>query len=189
MGRRTGRRQDLTRASCAGTIVMIVVVVVLPISCSPRDGEYKDLRAANERIRVLEKSLQELREKYELAIKEKGAIQNEKMEVLKEIIARLRELHRKEKADLEGQLASLRFELATVQKENIVLRELAEARQKIPEAKSVLSRMALAVYLVLLVISIVGTTFAASKYRSLNSKVCDRQMMRASEVERGEHDE
>jgi hypothetical protein len=139
-----------------------------------QQGQIKDQAKQIEQLKDERKSIeQETRARIELAKKE-----------FDDRLAKADELHRLKVAQLESEIADLRLELGSVQREKIALREINERGPRISIANSARKGYDLMVLGVLLVLLIAVLLYVVFRYRSVHDRLNLLVMQQSSELRR-----
>jgi hypothetical protein len=150
-----------------------------------------DLHKPNETIQGLQEENKVLREQTTLLENNKKVSVEElqsQMQSLKtaheESLTRERELHHKQAAALEKEIASLRLELSSSQREKIALQEIVDREPRIKDATAARMGTDLWVLALLLVLSLLMNVFVVFSYRSANDRLNLLAMQQVGELRR-----
>jgi hypothetical protein len=150
-----------------------------------------DSNKPNETIRGLQEENKVLREQIALLESNKSASDKElgsQMRSLKianeDSLTRERELHRTQAATFEKEIATLRLELGSTQREKIALQEIVDREPRLKEANA--ARMGTDVWVlsILLGISLLVIVVVVFRYRSSSDRLNLLVMQRVGELRR-----
>lgn len=165
-----------------GSIVWLVIFGVF--GCG-------DSNKPNETVRGLQEENKVLREKIAILESDKTANSTELQSQMQNMktanensLTRERELHRKNEAILEKEIATLRLELGSSQREKIALKEIVDRDPRIKEANAARMGTDVLVLIFLLGASLLVIVFVVFRYRSVSDRLNLMVMQQVSELRR-----
>lgn len=150
------------KASVVSLLTAFIFMPIFLIGCG--DNEISEVKAANERIRVLENNLRTLEQENErLQVTMEGRTEELKS-FYDDRIRQLRNDHRLKVADLESKLSEYRMNLSLSEKERIALQEVIDHPERLNEIQRNNFGIERVIWIVLVFIFIGASGFYASKY-------------------------
>ncbi|GDY06669.1 hypothetical protein LBMAG52_01550 [Planctomycetia bacterium] len=150
-----------------------------------------DSNKPNETIRGLQEENKVLREQIAILESNKMTSDTELQSQIQSLktshedsLTRERELHQKQAAQLEKEIATLRLDLGSSQREKIALQEIVDRGPRIKDATAARMGTDVLVLALLLGVSLVVLVFVVFRYRSASDRLNLLTMQQVSELRR-----
>src|SRR5688572_13137800 len=177
---RTRRCCSCCCRSRASFRLVLLVLLVLTLAPGCDSGQDRTVQGTNERNKHLEKRNAELERELARLKQESEASRSSSNADFESRLTKLQELHRRQVAELEGSVASLRLELGARQREQLVLEEVHERRPRLAEAVKGRFGIERTVWMVLLFAALVMLAWVALRLTVLRREVGNLVVRRAA---------
>ena len=154
------------------SLTVSIILILACAGCTQRE-QNNTIPGLQEQAKVQQGQNKELRARIDEERKE-----------FEDRLAKAEELHQHKVAQLESEIANLRLELGSVQREKIALREINERGPRIAAANSARNGYDLMVLGVLLVLLIAALLYVVFRYRSVHDRLNLLVMQQSSELRR-----
>jgi len=171
----------------------LAVSITLILACAgcTQQEQNKTIPGLQEQAKVQQGQIKDQAKQIERLKDERRTVEEETRfridEAKKEFedrLAKNEELHRLKVAQLESEIANLRLELGSVQREKIALQEINDRGPRISTANSARKGYDLMVLGVLLVLLIAALLYVVFRYRSVHDRLNLLVMQQSSELRR-----
>jgi len=168
-----------TKCTCIAILFSAITSLLSLQGCgnnsSPQNETIRGLQEENRVLKNestgLEKKLASLRQEMQKLEGEQEHNTETFKKEYDEIQARERELHRAESAKYEKEIANLRLQLGSTQREKIALQEILDSKPRIADAKKERTGLDTLVLLLLLGILLMVLTYVAYRYRTVSDRL------------------
>ena len=164
----------------------LTVSIILILACAgcTQQEQNKTVPGLQEQAKVQQGQIKQLKDERRTVEEETRARIDEARMEFEDRLAKVEELHQHKVAQLESEIANLRLELGSVQREKIALREINERGPRIAAANSARKGYDLMVLGVLLVLLIAALLYVVFRYRSVHDRLNLLVMQQSSELRR-----